>query len=258
MISRSLVRLVAALCVWAAAQGAAQAQFFITEAYTYTGSWTAYDAGTNAPVAQGTITTPVGVYVSTAAGGSGPFWFIESGNAAATSGSNLNFFGIYSGVTPTSAAGDYFYQDPAATTFGTNQSGTNLAGRFDPNSVGVGASSGTWESYTFDMFMNLGVGPNGAGPSTDLDPAGYPINGVGSFSGQFLNVGGDGLRYAVDLTFNYNPANPASGGPIMNAFGSNTIMPEPASCVAFAMVFAASAGYGWRRRKQRLADAANG
>jgi hypothetical protein len=274
MLSRSVLRLCAAVCVWAASFQAAHAQFFFagSESMGYVGNWTAYNtladalSGANAVGSGAVAQHDMSLYIDktqpfTLAN---PLQSLYYSPSSANAGSNpVGFLGVYNS-DPTKQQ-TFAYYDPGLKSFHIADKGSTTGGvaRFDPLGVGPGGSLGNFLNYSFGI--NVG-GVNGSatgvfGPFSTPDPGEFQKSSDGFFQGVFQNTNGSKLFYNVDLQINGNSSVNFGGGPNNllfpngSIFGSDTVIPEPASCLTFAMVFAASAGFGWRRSRQRRADA---
>jgi len=289
MLPRSILRLLAALCVWAAANNGVHAQgqfFFITDHAGYTGSWGFYstlaDAQNNTNLkSSGTIPQlNLGVYLTNGIyppGGSAPNSSIITTNwysskdpktpgVGNTSNQSLGFFQIYNDPANATTKNNAFWsQDLKSIT--VNETAQNVKGvagkesRFSPLAgLGFADTQGEFLSYAFTATASglNGVPNNGSIQDIGLDKT-AKLNGFsGSLNAIFQNTVGlgnpslDGF-YSINLNFNNissldgtftNFINP-------NQFASNTVIPEPASCLTFGLVFAASAGFGWRKSRQR-------
>ncbi|MEI7687565.1 MAG: hypothetical protein WCL32_21365 [Planctomycetota bacterium] len=254
MLSRSLLlRLMMAVCLVSGTSNFAQAQvapYFQSDALTYQGTWTSYS------------TNPIGSPFATQTGsgsiGTTQLWAQMGGDSDPATYFIATPFtlpppGIFAINLKSDGSDQPFntsFWNTALTEYTTQQIGSTTGGDsyFDPKSVGGGPDEGNWVYYNFQATL---TGLNGIGsPPSDTNA---PTGAYGFLKGVFQNTGpgGDGLFYAVDFQVGFGSGGvplPGTG----NSFGSNLVIPEPTSCVAFAMMFAASAGYGWRRRKQRL------
>jgi hypothetical protein len=291
MLPRNVLRLAAALCLWAASYNAVQAQgnfYFITDQAGYTGSWTFYktlsDAQTGAnPVSSGAIPQlNLGVYLTSGIyppSGGPPNssiittnWY-SSTNATPgtgnTSNQSLGFFQLYNDPsnplnTQHTAA---FSQDLTSIT--VSETGKNVKGapglesRFSPTAgLGFKETTGEYLSYAFNATA---TGLNGVpimGGTAIGDNTGVATNLTGTFNALFQNTGGNAALegfYAINLNLNGNSTvDPVNFPNFINPndlFASTLVIPEPASCVTFAMIFAATAGFGWRRTRQNRTEA---
>lgn len=258
MFSRCLFKLLAAVGLWSAVSGAAQAQYlFYSDSFNFSGSWSSYNSLSDAQSGSNAV--------GSGAWASQPFTIFADGTAA----NNIfqtafyaipglpPFLGVYD-PTPGTLQNTNVFFDGSDKSANITQSGSTQGGtsRFDPTgALSPGASGGDWLSYAFNAKAAGIDFPNPAG-TPPYQSFSNPSSVSGAFSGIFQNTGagGTGLFYAVDLTGSFGGAR-ALGQPInpTDAFISGTI-PEPTSCIAFAMVFAASAGYGYRRRQARKAE----
>ncbi len=286
MLTRSMMRLSAALCLWAGSVGAANAQFFfVTDNAGYTGSWTRYatlaDAQINAnPLSSGAIPQRnLGVYVSNnltppgnPVGNASIFttnWYSSTtavpgtGNSSNTS---LGFFQMYNDPTNGNTVNNSFW-DQSLKTLTLNESGGGVPGvpgaesRFSPLAgLGIVETQGNYLQYAFTATASGLTGTPNGGNIEDITSG--ASNFTGAFNAIFQNTGGNPALegfYNISLNFN-NSSTVGSEGLTFNntpvdLFASATVLPEPASCLTFAMVFAASAGFGWRKNRQRRANA---
>lgn len=290
MLSRSILRLLAALCVWSAANTAVKAQgsfYFITDHQGYTGSWGFYSTladaqnGTN-QISSGAIPQlNLGVYLTNnlyPTGGSAPNssiittnWYSSKDGTPGTgntSNQSLGFFQIYNDpANPNTKSNAFWDQDLKSIT--VSESSANVTGvpgkesRFSPLAgLGFADTQGEFLSYAFTATAS------GLDGVKVMDGQIQDVNGIatgftGSLNAIFQNTVGlgnpalDGF-YAVNLNFNNSSTLDGSFTNFINQndlYSSNTVIPEPASCLTFAMVFAASAGFGWRKSRRRKAGA---
>jgi len=237
-----------AVCLVSGTSNVAQAQvapYFQSDALTYQGTWTSYTTNPiGSPFATQTATGNIGTtqLLAQMEGNSAPLTYNIGSNLATPP---PGVFNIYLNLNGSDQPFNTSFWNAALTEYTTQQIGSTTGGDsyFDPKGVGAGPDAGNWVFYNFEATLT-GLNGTGSPPST----TGLPTDGYGFLKGVFQNINGDGQFYAVDFQVGFG----GSTGALPSAFGSNLVIPEPTSCVAFAMMFAASAGYGWRRRKQRL------
>jgi len=289
MLPRSILRLLAALGVWAAAINGAHAQgfYFITDHQGYTGNWGFYStladaqAGTNLK-GSGTIDQRnLGVYITnnlyptTAVPPGAPpntsiittNWYSSKDGTPGTgntSNTSKGFFQIYNDPANSTTKNNAFWaQDLKSIT--VNETAQNVKGvpgkesRFSPLAgLGFADTQGEYLSYAFTATASglQGVPLAGGGFA---DVTGVATGFSGSLNAIFQNTVGlgnpalDGF-YSINLNFNNISSLDGTFTNFINKddlFASTTVIPEPASCLTFAMVFAASAGFGWRKSRQR-------
>jgi hypothetical protein len=285
MLPRSLLRLAAALCVWAAISGAAHAQFyFITDHAGYTGSWGYYKTLADAQSGQNLVSSGaipqrnLGIYVTRdlyPPSGGPPNssiittnWYSSTNGTPGTgntSNTSLGFFQLYN--DPTNAKTSSFaFWDQSLSSFTMSESGTGVKGapgfesRFSPLAgLGFVETQGEYLSYAFTATASgLNGVPNGG---VFEDNAGIATGFSGAFNAIFQNTGGNPALegfYAINLNFNNSTTLDGSFTNFINPsnqFAGATVIPEPTSVVAFGMIFAASAGFGWRKSRQRRSQA---
>jgi len=286
MFRRTVLRLLAAMCLWAAANSAIQAQgqfYFITDQAGYTGSWTFYKTQADAQnhtnaVSSGAIPQlNLGVYITNGlypASGGPPNSSIITTNwysskdatpgTGNTSNQSLGFFQLYNDpANPSTKNTAAWSQDLKSITI--SETGANVKGlpgldsRFSPlPSLGFKETTGEYLSYAFNATA---TGLNGVATMGAIeDNVGKAGDFTGSFNALFQNTGGNkALEGFYDINLNFNnksTVDPVNFPNFINAndqFASTLVLPEPASMVTFGMIFAASAGFGWRRRQNRAA-----
>jgi len=290
MFSRFGLRLLAALCVWAAALNVSHAQFyFITDYAGYNGSWTFYNTladaqnNTNAVKSGAIPQLNLGMYITQGLyppGGSAPNstilttnWYSSTNGTPGTgntSNQSLGFFQLYNDPT-NSKSTNTAVANTNTGTMTVNGSGANVTGapgfesRFSPLAgLGFKETQGEFLTYAFTATAS--------GLKNTVDPSqGFQDNNNaqgqtainGSFNALFQNTGGNPALegfYNINVNFNSLSTLNSSFKNFINpldqfAAGSSAVVPEPASCLTFAMIFAASAGFGWRKSRQRRADA---
>jgi hypothetical protein len=259
MLSRFVFRLVAGLCVWAAALEVAKAGpiFVGTESLGYTGTWVAFsDAALSKVVGSGVVAQhDMSVYFDSLT----PQSFtqqnpIQSLYYAAASGNAFNnvngFLGVYgSDLATQTSSGNW---NETLKQFTTSIAGKTTGGvaRFDPLGVGPGGSTGDFLSYSFSAVLGglNGLNDVPAFTSSNLNPS----SAAGSFNGIFHNTSGSGLYYAVNLDVNGNSSVQGTAGllfPDGSVFSSAVQTPEPTSIALLGMSIAGLAGYRLRRRR---------
>lgn len=241
MQSRTFFRLLSAVCLWSAVSTAAQAQpLFFSDQLTYTGTWKEYTSNGQGldPIATGTFNGGgLTVNFETPAGAG-------TGNIFGTAG---NYFALTSPTVNSTQNRTFF--DNNLTSATTQQSGSTsgTTGAFDPTGgVFNPAVSGDWLSFAFTATLNGLGGATAGGTEFVFDNTGGgtgPTSASGSFQGLFQNTGAGGNGHYYLVEFN------VTGGVGTQSYIDGVAIPEPASCLAFAVVFAASAGYGWRRKR---------
>jgi len=267
MLFRSLRLLVVGVAM-CAAQAAYAEPYFITDSFNFSGSWTGFNSnpltGPAQAVSSGTMSTAdMNMYFNSNLPSFPANHYYQSLVGAPA----LNFFGVYGindAVTKTSVTFDPSYQSVTLSEKGAT---TGTLSRFDAGRNNSLTQGGDWLDYTLSATL---LGVNGDPKTMSADNNGsVPIDASGYFHGVFFNsAAGPGEPTYYDVTLQLgnrgapspdpsigtgyygasNTAGPGFPGSGVNAVGA--VIPEPTSCLAFAMVFAASAGYGWRRKRQ--------
>lgn len=270
---RSIGKVLVAVCVWTVAiQGAyAQSYFMGNESLGYTGTWTQFDSG-NKQIASGNVgQADLLTYLSSNSN--------LNGAPPASNGISLQTMVYAAGGTntpPKDMGNNYLAVFPAAgqastqvvynpvnNTWTATASGftTGSGSAFDPTKDGTNPlyplltdAFGDWTSFSFQVMTSNGSAAT-EGPAGTFTSIGNSTSATGVFHGVFNNTG-DNTTFVVDLTINnINASRANGGGPFIGPTDAfQGIVPEPASCLAFAMVFGASAAFGYRRVRNRRSE----